>query len=127
MSMSYKGYSGSVEYDPAGRIFHGRVHDITDVVTFQGTSVEELEMEFRTSVDVYLEMCAEDGVEPQRPYSGRFVLRLPPELHGQVTAAARRQKTSMNSWINEAIRMRLDAERQGSVPANERLSSAAGG
>jgi predicted HicB family RNase H-like nuclease len=105
--MRYKGYTGSVEYDPDDRIFHGSVDDITDIVTFQGDSVEELETAFRGSVDVYLEMCAEDGVEPQRPCSGKFVLRITPEMHRAAAAAARTQDESLNGWITGAIHMRL--------------------
>lgn len=126
MTMSYKGYSGSVEFDPRDRVFHGKVLGITaDVVTFQGASVDELEADFRSAVDDYLELCAADGVEPQRPYSGRFVLRLEPDTHGRVIAAARVAGCSMNRWIAQAVRMRLDAE-AGSGPAG-RLPDAAGG
>lgn len=105
--MKYKGYTGSVEYDPDDRIFYGSVDDITDIVTFQGDSVEELESAFRESVDVYLESCAEDGVEPQRPCSGKFVLRISPEMHREAAAAARTQDESLNGWITGAIKMRL--------------------
>jgi predicted HicB family RNase H-like nuclease len=127
--MKYRGYTGSVEFDPQGRIFHGRLLGITaDIITFEGMSVDELEKDFRDAVDDYLALCAEDGIEPQRPYSGRFVLRLEPVIHGRVTAAARRAKSSMNRWIAEAIQMRLDEEaaRRG-TNAEERLSEAAGG
>ena len=105
--MKYRGYTGSVEYDPDDRIFYGSVDDITDVVTFQGDSVEELESAFRESVDVYLESCAEDGVEPQRPCSGKFVLRISPEMHREAAAAARTQDESLNGWITGAIKIRL--------------------
>jgi predicted HicB family RNase H-like nuclease len=127
--MKHKGYTGSVEFDPDGRVFHGRILGITaDIITFQGTTVDELEQDFREAVDDYLDLCAQDGVEPQRPYSGRFVLRLEPSLHGRVTAAARRQKTSINKWIAAAVQMRLDAENatRGS-DVDEQLSDAAGG
>lgn len=127
--MKHKGYTGSVEFDPDGRIFHGRILGITaDIITFQGTTVDELERDFREAVDDYLDLCAEDGVEPQRPYSGRFVLRLEPSVHGRVTAAARMAKVSMNQWIAGAIRMRLDAENAGhGRHMDEPLSTAAGG
>jgi predicted HicB family RNase H-like nuclease len=121
MGMTYRGYTGSVEYSPADRVFHGRLLGITDVISFEGTSVEELEADFRAGVDSYLQGCAEDGVEPQRPYSGRFVLRLSPEVHRDASLAARRARTSMNGWILEAIRMRLEADagmaRGGAVDA----------
>lgn len=129
MTMKYRGYSGSVEFEAGDRIFHGRVLGTTaDIISFEGTSVDELEADFRAAVDDYLAVCAEDGVEPQRPYSGKFVLRLQPGTHGQVTAAARLARTSMNSWIVEAIQMRLDAENARRKPrVEEGLSEAAGG
>ena len=129
MTMKYRGYTGSVEFDAGDRIFHGRVLGTTaDIISFQGASVDELEADFRAAVDDYLSLCAEDGIEPQRPYSGRFVLRLQPATHGKVTAAARLAHTSMNNWIVEAIQMRLDAENaRREAEVDERLSDAAGG
>lgn len=127
-SMTYKGYSGTAEYDPADRIFHGRVEGITDIVTFEGTTVEELESDFRAGIDSYLAGCIEHGIEPQRPYSGKFVLRLSAEVHREASIAARRAHSSMNSWIVGAIRMRLDAEKPARrAHVEERLSDAAGG
>jgi len=67
--MNYKGYTAHVERDPEDGVLHGWVDNIEDVVTFEADNLEDLEREFRTSVDVYLEWCAEDGVEPNRPYS----------------------------------------------------------
>lgn len=130
MAMKYKGYTGSVEYDSQDRIFHGTIQGTTaDIITFEGRSVDELEEDFRRAVDDYLNLCAEDGIEPQKPYSGRFVLRLPPAVHGQVTAAARTARTSMNRWIVDAIHDRLEREKTAarSTRVQERLSDAAGG
>ena len=127
MSITYKGYTGTVAYDPGDRIFHGRVNGITDLISFEGTTVEELEADFQAGIDSYLQGCSDRGLEPQRPYSGRFVLRLEPSLHGRVTAAARRQKTSINKWIAAAIQMRLDAENATRRDVDEQLSDAAGG
>lgn len=130
MTMKYKGYTGSVEYDSQDRIFHGTIQGITaDIITFEGRSVDELEEDFRQAVDDYLNLCAEDGIEPQKPYSGRFVLRLPPAIHGQVTAAARTAKTSMNSWIVDAIHDRLERQKPATLSHDreEPFSDAAGG
>ncbi len=57
--LQYKGYTGHVEFDDEAGLFHGEVIDLRDVVTFQGTSVEELEQAFRGSVDDYLKFCEE--------------------------------------------------------------------
>ncbi|HST60953.1 MAG TPA: type II toxin-antitoxin system HicB family antitoxin [Longimicrobium sp.] len=128
MSMTYRGYTGSVEYDAEDRILHGRVIGITDIVSFEGTNVEELEADFRAGVDSYLEGCREAGVEAQRPYSGKFVLRLSPEVHRGASIAARLARTSMNSWILGAIQMRLDAENaRRKTRMEDSLSDAAGG
>lgn len=97
--MEYKGYTGKVEFDNDAGIFHGQVIDMSDVITFQGTSVDELRREFETSVDDYLEFCAERGESPERPFSGRFVVRTEPALHKQIALAATRANQSINAWI----------------------------
>lgn len=74
--LRYKGFTGHVEFDDEAGLFHGEVIDLRDVITFQGTSVEELERAFQDSVDDYLEFCEERGEEPDKPFSGRLMLRL---------------------------------------------------
>lgn len=101
--MNYKGYIGSVEYDENARIFAGTVINTKTVITFQGTSVDELENEFHASVDDYLEWCKKDGVSPEKPYSGRFNVRLLPELHQKAAIAASRLNMSLNSFIQKSV------------------------
>ncbi|MDI6795104.1 MAG: type II toxin-antitoxin system HicB family antitoxin [bacterium] len=83
--LSYKGYAGSVNFDADDRIFHGRVLGITDVIGFEGTSVNELERDFTEAVTDYLETCREIGKEPEKPFSGRLAVRLPSEIHCAIT------------------------------------------
>lgn len=64
--LKYKGYMGHAEFDEEAELFHGEVLDLRDVITFQGTSVEELEKEYRDSVEDYLEFCEERGEEPDK-------------------------------------------------------------
>ncbi len=97
--LTHKGYHGHVEYDDEAEIFHGEVLDLRDVVTFQGRSVDEIRQAFTESVDDYLAFCAERGEEPDRPFSGRFMLRLPPEVHRRLYLEARRQDKSLNEVI----------------------------
>ena len=99
----YKKYTGVVEYDDEGKIFTGEVIGLRDVVTFQGCTVTELEKSFKQSVDLYLEMCKHDGVEPQKPFSGRFNLRLNPELHRQIVERAALEKTSLNEFVSHIL------------------------
>ena len=102
--LKYKGYSGDVEYDDEAKIFHGEVLDTKDVITFRGKSVTEIEKSFRESIDDYLEFCKERGEEPDKPFSGKFVLRIPSELHHRIYLNARRKGKSINNWIIEVLR-----------------------
>jgi predicted HicB family RNase H-like nuclease len=79
------------------------VLDLRDVVTFQGKSVEEIERAFRESIDGYLEFCEERHEEPDKPFSGRLMLRLPPDVHRKAYVSARREGKSLNQWIAEKL------------------------
>ena len=105
--MEYKGYIGKVEFDEEAGIFHGEVINTRDVVTFQGESVTELKNSFRESVDDYLAFCKQRGEEPDKPFSGQFVTRIPPELHRQVNLAANLSGKSLNAWVTEQLQSAL--------------------
>jgi predicted HicB family RNase H-like nuclease len=72
-------------------------------LTFQGTTVAEIETAFRASIDDYLDWCRKDGVEPERPYSGCFNVRLSPDLHRKRAAAAQKQRMSINRFVEKAV------------------------
>ena len=101
--MTYKGYMGFVEFDDEANIFHGEVVNIRDVVTFQGASVKELQKAFRDSVDDYLDLCAKRGEEPDKPFSGKFVVRLKPEDHRQISIAAKKEGKSLSAWVRDHL------------------------
>jgi predicted HicB family RNase H-like nuclease len=101
--MKYKGYTAKVEFDAEAGLLHGELEDISDVVTFQADSVAELQAEFHAAVDDYLEFCKEEGREPQRPFSGKLVLRMNPELHRAASRTARTSKQSLNAFISSAV------------------------
>ena len=101
--MEYKGYFGKVVFDDEANIFHGEVINLRDVVTFQGETVEELRKAFQESVDDYLDFCAVRGEEPEKPYSGKFVVRVDPELHKNISIQARKNGKSLNSWIHDSL------------------------
>ncbi len=106
--MMYKGYVGVVEYDDENRVFSGSVVNVRTVITFQGSSVDELENEFRASVDDYLNWCKEDGIEPEKPYSGRFNVRFTPELHQRAAAGAKMLGISLNSFVEKSVKDELE-------------------
>ena len=101
--MTYKHYSASVEFDEAENIFYGEVAGLRDVVTFEGSSVKELKKAFQDSVDEYLAFCKRLGEEPEKPFSGRFVLRLNPEFHRKIYLTAKKNGKSINSWISDQL------------------------
>jgi predicted HicB family RNase H-like nuclease len=101
--MEYKGYLGTVEYDASAKIFHGDIINTRDVITFQGTTVNEIEKAFRESIDDYITWCKEEGVEPEKPYSGKFNVRLSPDLHRRITILAKEKHISLNSFVEKAI------------------------
>lgn len=105
--MIYKGYEGKVKFDEQAGIFHGDVINTRDVITFEGKSVDELAKAFHDSVDDYLDFCAARGEEPEKPFSGRFVVRVSSELHKRAQVAARRDGLSLNAWMIEAIKRRV--------------------
>ena len=97
--MEYNGYIGIVEYDSEAKLFHGDVVNTRDVITFQGTSVGEIEKAFTESIDDYINWCKEECVEPEKPYSGKFNLRLSPELHREIAITAKKLNLSINNFV----------------------------
>jgi len=101
--MKYKGYIGHVEYDDTDKIFHGEVVGLKDVITFQGSSVKELEQAFKDSVDDYLAWCKKRKEKPEKTFSGTFNLRIPPELHAKLVLQAQSMGVSLNSFITQSL------------------------
>ena len=101
--MEYKGYRAAVTFDDEADVFHGEVVDTKDVIVFEGTSVTQLKKEFKFSIDDYLKVCEERGRTPDKPYSGKIPLRIPPEVHRAAAAAAKTQGKSLNAWITEMV------------------------
>ena len=105
--MTYKGYSGHVSFDDEAKMFHGEVVDTKDVITFQGKSVVEIETAFRDSVDDYLDFCKERKEDPDKPFSGKFVVRLEPSLHHRIYLKAVQSGKSLNRWITDTLMAHL--------------------
>ena len=101
--MEYKGYFATAEFDDEANIFHGEVINLRDVITFQGQTVDELRKAFKDSVDDYLEFCAERGEEPEKPYSGKFVVSIEPALNKRIAIRAKKDGKSLNSWLQDRL------------------------
>jgi predicted HicB family RNase H-like nuclease len=109
-ALTYKGYAAKIEFDAEDHIFFGRIVGIRDIVTFHGATVEELETSFTEAVDHYLETCAKRGEEPNKPYSGTLTLRLSPEIHAEIAAAATVSGKSINKWAAEMLDKAVHAQ-----------------
>lgn len=108
-TMTYKGFAARVEYSDADGCFIGHLAGIRDVVGFHGESVSELRAAFEEAVDDYLATCEKLNKEPNKPYSGQFRLRLPPELHARAAMAAEMHGQSLNTWVSDVIEKSISA------------------
>ena len=97
--LSHKGYVGRVEFDAEGGVLWGTVAGIGDVIHFQGDTAAEVVRAFRESVDDYLDFCAELGRRPEEAKSGELRVRVGPELHSGVEAAANAAGVSVDDWV----------------------------
>ena len=102
-TMTYKGYTARVEYDTRDEIFVGRVLGIEDRVTFHGNTVALLRRDFHAAINHYLADCAARGRRAQKPYSGKILLRVSPEVHARVATTAEAQGKSLNQWAAEVL------------------------
>jgi predicted HicB family RNase H-like nuclease len=102
-TMIHKGYTARVEFDERDDIFVGRVLGLHTTISFHGETVAELRSEFETAVDDFLSDCKEQGIKPEKPASGKLMLRVPPEVHGAALVAAEAAGKSLNQWATEAL------------------------
>ncbi len=108
--LMYKSYIGHVTFDDEANIFHGEVINTRDVITFQGKSVEELKQAFIDSVEDYLAFCRERNEAPEKPFSGKLIIRIEPQLHQSLSILAKRQHTSLNKLIESKLGEMIEKE-----------------
>ena len=107
--MSLEGYTAKIEYDAELDMFRGEILGLTGGADFYGKNPRELRAEFKKSLQVFLEVCREKGIEPRRNYSGKFNLRISPELHEKLAIVAQAEGKSINSVAQEALQQRVVA------------------
>jgi predicted HicB family RNase H-like nuclease len=118
--MEHKGYTSRIEFDQDAGILFGEVEGLRDVVTFEATDVRDLEKAFRESVDDYLAMCAERGENPEKPYSGKFIVRVDPRVHRDIATAAARAGKSLNAFTGELLKDWVTRSAQASLSKSGR-------
>ncbi len=92
------------------------------IYSFQGSCVAELKQSLQDSVEDYLRWCAEEGVEPEKPYTGKFVVRLSPDLHRRISLKARAAGVSLNQWVSDALTR--ESREEYAVPGQDRSDRA---
>ncbi|MCL1878288.1 MAG: type II toxin-antitoxin system HicB family antitoxin [Defluviitaleaceae bacterium] len=107
--LKHKDFFGSVEYSADDDCFFGKIIGTTDLVTFEGDSVNGLKIAFQEAVEDYLVLCKEVGKEPQKTYKGSFNVRIPPELHKNAAILASRKGISLNAFVERAIYEEVNA------------------
>lgn len=107
--MTLDGYQAKIEYDAELDMFRGEILSLNGGADFYGKNTRELRTEFRKSLQVFLDVCREKGIEPRRNYSGKFNLRIPAELHEKLAIVAQAEGKSINSVAQEALRQRVAA------------------
>ncbi len=110
-TMSYKGYTGSVEFSENDRLFYGKVMGVRALISYEGTTALELIQDFHASVDDYLALCEEQGIEPEKAYKGSFNVRISPELHREAAIYAKDHEMSLNSFIAYAVNSQLAVQK----------------
>jgi predicted HicB family RNase H-like nuclease len=105
--MTVDGFNAKIEYDPEIDMFRGEILGLTGGADFYGKTPKELRAEFKKSLAIFLEVCKEKGIEPRRSYSGKFNLRIPPELHERLAIAAQAEGKSINALAQEALAQRV--------------------
>jgi predicted HicB family RNase H-like nuclease len=105
--MNIDGYSAKIEYDPELDMFRGEILGLNGGADFYGKNPKELRSEFKKSLEVFLAVCEEKNLEPRRQFSGKFNLRISPELHEQLAIAAQAEGKSINTLAQEALRARV--------------------
>lgn len=102
-TMNHKGYTARIEFDERDNIFVGRVLGLHTMISFHGETVAELRSAFETSIEEFLRDCKEQAVRPEKPASGKLMLRVPPEVHGAALVAAQAAGKSLNQWATEVL------------------------
>ena len=101
--LRYQDFVGTVQYNATDKLFHGKLAFITDLVTFEGSSVAELEAAFVEAVDDYMELCEQVGKKPEKTFAGSFNIRMKPELHRQAAIASLEKGISLNQLVVDAV------------------------
>ncbi len=103
----YKGYTGSIEYSKEDDLLYGKVLGIKSLLSYEGATGKELEIDFKEVIDEYLADCKEEGIAAEKPFKGSFNVRISKELHQKAALLAMEEEMSLNNFVAESIKERI--------------------
>ena len=108
-TMTYKGYLGTVAFSEKDNVFFGKIEGINGLVNFEGDSVRELTDSFHEAVDDYLAYCHDEGIKPEKQYTGVLNVRLTPTIHRQIAMLAKHSGLTINAFIKKTLEEKVEA------------------
>lgn len=108
-ALKYKGFIGSVHFAYEDRVFYGKVEGVNDLITFEGSTVDELEKGFKYMVDEHIKDCEKNNTPLEKSYKGNLNIRLSPEIHKKAAYNASMRGISLNQYINDTIKKEIES------------------
>ena len=102
-TLNYKGFVGVFNYIEEDEVLYGKIEGVTDLITFEGTSISEVKNAFNEAVEDYISLCEEVGKEPYKSFKGAFNVRLNPNLHRQVYLEAVKNNMNLNQFVQSTL------------------------
>lgn len=102
-TMEFDGFQAIIKYDPDIEMFRGEFLGLNGGADFYASDIEGLKHEGSASLKVFLEACEKRGIEPKKAYSGKFNVRIDPELHSDIAGKASAEGKSLNQWVAETL------------------------
>ena len=109
-NLLYKGYTGSIEYSKEDGLLYGKVLGIRGLISYEGITGKDLEADFIDAIDTYIADCKNENVTPEKPFKGSFNVRISPKLHRKAALLAMEERISLNSFVAESIRQKIEIE-----------------
>jgi predicted HicB family RNase H-like nuclease len=101
--MIINGQKATILYDEDVDMFRGEFVGLNGGADFYAKDIKGLHEEGAASLKVFLDMCKEDDVEPYKNFSGKFNVRIAPDLHADIVAAAKSKGESLNQFVAETL------------------------
>ncbi|MBN7796969.1 type II toxin-antitoxin system HicB family antitoxin [Parahaliea mediterranea] len=105
--MEVNGFRATVDYDPDIEMFRGEFVGLNGGADFYSDSVKGLKREAERSLKEFIAVCKERGLSVKKDYSGRFNVRVDPQLHEEAVQVARAAGISLNKLVEMALEHEL--------------------